>query len=128
MYTTTGNGSFMPEEDLLYTILADLKRTVREYTTATTESSCPAVRKLFTDLTGDTLRLQGELYQLMQQNGQYSTASKALRQELDKQLQSAQQTQQKVRSFVQQKSQQMPVGFHAQSRFDQTSQNNPYYM
>ena len=86
------NMSFMPEEDLLYTILADMKRTVREYTTATTESNCPSVRQMFTDLTNDTLRLQGDLYRLMSQNNMYSTPSKALRIDLDKQIQEARKT------------------------------------
>lgn len=97
------NGSFMPEKDLLYTILADLKRTVREYATATTESSCPTVRQMFGQLTSDALRLQGELYTLMKNNNMYSAASPALRQELDKQIQSVTQTQQEAKQFVQQK-------------------------
>ncbi|KAF9128091.1 hypothetical protein BGX30_014478 [Mortierella sp. GBA39] len=86
---------FMQDEDLLYTILADLKRTVREYTTATTESSCPTVRQLFTQLTNDTLRMQGELYNLMKQLNMYSTSSKALRQDVDKSIQDARNLQQK---------------------------------
>ncbi|WP_028546052.1 spore coat protein [Paenibacillus taiwanensis] len=102
MYSNPSS-SFMPEEDLLYTILADLKRTVGEYTTATTESSCPAVRQMFTDLTNSTLKMQGELYTLMSQLNMYSTASPALRQEVQKQLQQSQQSQQKLQHFVQQK-------------------------
>jgi len=95
--------SFMPDEDLLNTILADLKRTVREYTTAATESNCPTVRQVFNDLTMDTLRLQGNLYTQMCQMNFYSTPAKALRYDIDKQLQSAMQTQQKNQQFVQQK-------------------------
>jgi hypothetical protein len=57
----------MADEDLLNTVLADLKRTVREYTTAATESNCPTVRRVFNDLTMDTLRLQGDLYNQMSQ-------------------------------------------------------------
>ncbi|GIO31504.1 MULTISPECIES: spore coat protein [Paenibacillus] len=125
----SGNSAFMQDEDLLYTILADLKRTVREYTTATTESSCPAVRQLFTQLTNDTLRMQGELYNLMKQLNMYSTSSSALRQDLDKQVQDARNTQQKTRQFVQQKTSSM--GHYAQaSQMQQNQQNaqNPYYM
>jgi len=98
------NGTaFMPDEDLLNTILADLKRTVREYTTAATESNCPSVRQAFNELTMDTLRLQGDLYSQMGQLNMYTAPAKALRYDLDKQLQTAQQTQQKSQQFVQQK-------------------------
>jgi spore coat protein CotF len=123
------NMSFMPAEDLLYTILADMKRTVREYTTATTESNCPSVRQLFTDLTSDTLRLQGDLYRLMSQNNMYSTTTKALRTDLDKQIQEARKTQQECQQFIQQKS--SSAGVYSQPMHQQgqpSHQNNPYYM
>ncbi|MWV44167.1 spore coat protein [Paenibacillus sp. HJL G12] len=123
------NSAFMQDEDLLYTILADLKRTVREYTTATTESSCPTVRQMFTQLTNDTLRMQGELYNLMKQMNMYSTSSKALRQDVDKQIQDSRNTQQKTRQFVQQKTGGM--GQYAQSPnvpLHQPNIHNPYYM
>lgn len=100
---TPSNGSFMPEADLAYTILADLKRTVREYTTATTESNCPTVRQMFTDLTNNTLKLQGELYSVMQQNNMYPAPGKALKMDVDKQIQAANQTKQQCEQFVQQK-------------------------
>ncbi|MEK3713749.1 spore coat protein [Paenibacillus sp. FSL H8-0122] len=102
MYAQNGT-PFMADEDLLYTILADLKRTVREYTTAATESNCPAVRRVFNDLTMDTLRIQGELYMKMSQMNMYTVPGKALRQDVDKQIQSAQQTQQKLQQFVREK-------------------------
>lgn len=100
---TSLSGSFMPEADLAYTILADLKRTVREYTTATTESNCPTVRQMFTDLTNSTLKLQGELYTVMQQNNMYPAPGKALQTDIDKQIQMANQTKQECEQFVQQK-------------------------
>ncbi len=93
----------MADEDLLTMILDDLKRTVREYTTAATESNCQTVRRVFNDLTMDTLRIQGDLYNQMSQMGFYQTPDKALRQAVDKQIQSAQQIQQKCQHFVQQK-------------------------
>ncbi|MBN3523070.1 spore coat protein [Paenibacillus apiarius] len=99
----TRNSGFMAEEDLLYTILADLKRTSREYATGVTEAACPTVRQMFTDLTNSTLKMQGELFTLMEQNNMYSVASPALRQEVNKQLQQNQQTQMKTNQFVQQK-------------------------
>ena len=94
---------FMPEKDLLYTILANLKRTCREYTTATTESACPVLRKMFMQLTQDSLRIQGELFYLMQQHNMYETPSKAPHQQLDKELQSVLTTRQTCQQFLQSK-------------------------
>ncbi|WP_454190259.1 spore coat protein [Paenibacillus sp. Marseille-Q7038] len=102
---TSSSSSFMPEADLAYTILADLKRTVREYTTATTESNCPTVRQMFTDLTNSSLKLQGELYTAMQQSNLYPAPGKALQSDIDKQIQTANQTKQECEQFVQQKNQ-----------------------
>ncbi|MCE5172007.1 spore coat protein [Paenibacillus profundus] len=99
----TQNSGFMAEKDLLYTILADLKRTSREYVTGVTEAACPAVRQMFTDLTNSTIKMQGELFNLMEQHNMYSVASPALRQEVNKQLQQHQQMQTKTNQFVQQK-------------------------
>ncbi|MBE9912588.1 spore coat protein [Paenibacillus donghaensis] len=141
MNQNQNNSAFMQDEDLLYTILADLKRTVREYTTATTESACPTVRQMFTQLTDDTLRMQGELYNLMSQLNMYSTSSQALRQDLDKQLKDAQNTQQQTRQFVQQKTSSMnqSMGMNqnmgmnqsmemANTPSKQQEQHNPPYM
>lgn len=129
MYAQNGS-AFMPDEDLLNTVLADLKRTVREYTTAATESNCPAVRRTFNDLTMDTLRLQGDLYTQMSQMNMYTPPAKALRQDVDKQLQAAQQTQQKCQQFVQQKTGGNGYNQHSNVPLHQANvQNqNPYYM
>ncbi|CAH1053900.1 spore coat protein [Paenibacillus pseudetheri] len=97
------SAAFMPDEDLMNTILCDLKRTVREYATAATESACPAVRRVFNTMTMDTLQLQGDLYTHMSQMNMYPAPAKALRQDVDKQLQTAQQMQQQTGQFVQQK-------------------------
>jgi spore coat protein CotF len=93
--------SILTEEDLASTILSDLKRVVREYATAATESTCPDIRQLFTKLLDSTLKEQGQLFQAMQSNNMYNTASPALRQELDKQAQQYQQTKQKTAQCVQ---------------------------
>jgi spore coat protein F len=123
------NMSFMPEQDLLHTILTDMKRTVGEYTTATTESNCQSVRQLFTDLTNDTLRLQGDLYRLMSQNNMYSASSKALRVDLDKQIQEARKKQQECQQFIQQKSSSVRgYGQPMQQQGQPSQQHNPYYM
>ncbi|MFF2909115.1 MULTISPECIES: spore coat protein [Bacillales] len=123
------NGSFMADEDLMNTVLADLKRTVREYTTAATESACPSVRQAFNNLTMDTLRLQGDLYTHMSQMNMYTAPSKALRQDVDKQIQTAQQTQQKCQQFVQQKT--GGVGDYSHNpnvTHQQNNSHNSYYM
>jgi len=109
------SGSFMPEKDLLYTILCELKRSVREYTTATTESNCPAVRQMFTELTTSSLTMQGRLYTLMKQQNMYNTASPALRQEIDKQLKQYSQDGQKTSQFVQQKMSASKQGYAQQA-------------
>lgn len=113
----------MADEDLLNTILADLKRTVREYTTAATESNCQVVRRTFNDLTMDTLRIQGDLYTQMSQMNMYTPPGKALRQDLDKQLQTAQQTRQKLQQFVQQKT--GGAGAYNQAHASNVSQHQP---
>lgn len=124
------NGSqqnqFMQEEDLLYTILADLKRTSREYTTGVTEAACPVVRQMFTDLTHSTLTMQGQLFTLMEKNNMYSVASPALRQELDKQLKDNQQLQMKCNQFVQQKLGQEGYGHYQQHVHQQQEHQGNY--
>lgn len=128
MYAQNGS-AFMADEDLLKTVLTDLRRTVREYTTAATESNCPSVRHTFNELTMDTLRIQGELYNHMKQLNMYSAPGKALRQDVDKLIQSAQQTEQKCQEFVQQKTGETVV--YAQTGnvpLHQPNVHNSYYM
>ncbi|WP_150275191.1 spore coat protein [Paenibacillus tepidiphilus] len=128
MYAQNGT-AFMADEDLLNTVLADLKRTVREYSTAATESNCPVVRQTFNELTMDTLRLQGDLYTQMSQLNMYTAPGKALRQDIDKQLQTAQQTQTKCQQFVQQKTGGAGAYAHpANVQAHQPNVQNPYYM
>lgn len=92
----------LQDEDWAYTVLSDLKRVSREYATAATESVCPQVRQLFTQLLNKTLQMQGDLFNAMKQAQMYNTSSSALRQEIDKQLKEYQQTQQQTNQFVQQ--------------------------
>lgn len=99
---------FMPDADLAYTVLCDLKRTTREYATAAMESVCPAVRQQFTQLLNMTLQMQGELYTAMQSNNMYNASSPTLRQEIDKNLKTYQDTQMKTQQFVQQARQSAP--------------------
>lgn len=124
------NQQILKEQDLLDVILSDLKRTVREYTTATTESACPVVRRMFTDLTNSTLRMQEELYQVMDQNQMYPTPAPAPRQLIDKEIQTAQQNHQQAHQLSQQQGMQSGSFIH-QSNVETHSSNvgdsqNPY--
>jgi spore coat protein CotF len=92
--------SVLKDEDLLYIILADLKRVGREYTTATTESNCETVRSVFQDLTLDTLKLQGELYQFMAQYGMYDASSPTVHPEIQSQITTCTDTLQKTNQLV----------------------------
>ncbi|WP_042346168.1 spore coat protein [Bacillus massiliigorillae] len=92
----------LADEDLLYTILADLKRSCREYTTATTESNCPSVRQHFLSLTQSSLDLQGKLYNFMSQQGMYSTSSPTLENDITKQITEYGQTQIQTNQLIQQ--------------------------
>ena len=102
---TPNGSSFLPEEDLLSPILGELKRAVREYTTATTEATCPDVRQMFTNLTTDTLSLQGEFFNMMKQQNMYTAGTHALKYDVDKQHKQAQQSVQKTRETINQKRQ-----------------------
>ncbi|MDQ8735921.1 spore coat protein [Paenibacillus sp. LHD-38] len=133
MYQQQQMQSILSEEDLASSILADLKRVVREYVTAATESTCPDIRQLFTKLTDSTLALQGQLFQAMQQANMYNVSSPALRQELDKQAKEYQQTKQKTNQFLQQtlggqqqRQTMYTPNMHQQSGQQQNGQ--PYYM
>ena len=117
----------LPDADWAYTVLADLKRCVREYGTAATESSCPDVRKMFTSLMSSTLQMQGELYTAMQQAKMYDTSSPVLRQEIQKQIATYQQTQQQTQGFIQQRmGGQQSVQPHMQPQAMQPISQQPY--
>ncbi|MDF2653066.1 MAG: Coat domain protein [Paenibacillus sp.] len=94
--------AIMQDQDLLYTVLCDLKRTAREYTTAATESNCATVRTTFKNLLNQTLQQQEQLYEFMKQQNMYNTSSPALKQEIDKQIKQYQQDLNQTNQFVQQ--------------------------
>ncbi|BFH70213.1 MAG: spore coat protein [Paenibacillus dendritiformis] len=129
----TSMSGFLPEKDLLHTILNDLKRTSREYATGVTEAACPSVRQMFTDLTNSTLQMQGQLFNLMQQQNMYSVASPALRDEVNKRLRDQEQTMQKANQFVQQKLQAQQgygASYYGQGGYQQQpqpAQQAPYH-
>lgn len=95
--------NLLPEKDWLYTVLCDLKRTVREYATAVTEASDDSLRKIFTDLLNSTLTMQGQVYTLMKQNNMYNASSPAQGQEIQKQIQTYQKSGQEAFQFAKQK-------------------------
>ncbi|WP_168122727.1 spore coat protein [Paenibacillus sp. HB172176] len=123
--------SILSEEDWATTVLCDLKRVVREYATAATESTCPDIRQLFTKLLNNSLAMQGQLFQAMQQCNMYQPASPALKQELEKQAKQNKQTQQKTQQMLQQKlggqPQTMYTPMHQQPQHAQPN-HQPYYM
>ncbi|WP_219838572.1 spore coat protein [Paenibacillus sp. R14(2021)] len=94
--------ALLSDEDLASSVLSDLKRVVGEYATAATESSSQQVRQLFTNLLNSTLQMQGQFFQVMEQNQLYTAASPVLRQEIDKQLKQNQQMEQKTVQLLQQ--------------------------
>lgn len=97
------NGSLqLTEDDLASVVLDDLKRCVREYATAATESTCPVTRQMFTDLLNSTLKMQGEMFTVMSQNNMYEAASVAPQKEISKQIQSYTSMQQQTQSWLQQ--------------------------
>ncbi|RXT06975.1 spore coat protein [Ammoniphilus sp. CFH 90114] len=123
----TYNKPVLPEKDLAYSILADLKRIVREYTTAATESNCPMVRQMFNNLVQDTLMMQGQLYTVMKQQNMYGTSTQALRQEIDKQYRNYQNTQQQTQQLLQQHLGRLPMQTSTPSPTMQY-QGNPFQM
>ncbi|MBW7474467.1 spore coat protein [Paenibacillus oenotherae] len=120
--------TLMPEKDMAYTVLADLKRVVREYATAATESSCPQTRQMFTNLMNNTLRMQGNLFNAMQQQNMYSVASPALRQEVDKQIKEHQQVVQQAEQHLQQLGLRQQASFGAQYNQQQQQPSQGQYI
>ncbi len=101
MYTQ--NTTTLPEKDLVFQILVETKRVAGEYATAVTEANCQNVRQMFTSLLNDTLQIQGEIYQLMSQQGWYQPPSPAMRHEIANQIQQHQQELQQTNQFIQQR-------------------------
>lgn len=123
----------MPDKDMMYTILADLKRTVGEYTTATTEASCPVVRTMFNELLNHSLRMQGDLYNFMDQRQMYDKPTPALKQAIDKEVRMTHQTQQETQGYISQKLGHAVQGIepqahiHGMNATDHSHNPNPYF-
>jgi spore coat protein CotF len=126
----TQSPTTLPEEDMATTILCDLKRVTREYATAATESVCPQIRSMFTDLANKTLTMQGQMYTAMKQANLYNASSPVLKQEIDKQLKQYKQTQQKTTQYLQQNASAPQPGAMQQvtATQNQTTSGNGYLM
>ncbi|SFL81449.1 Coat F domain-containing protein [Paenibacillus sp. 1_12] len=123
------NTSVLPEREMLLTILCELKRTSREYTTAVTESNCSAIRQTLTSLLHSTLESQEKVYGYMKQNNMYKASSPVLRQEVDKKFKQNQQTQQEQNQFVQSRLQgRQPYGAPFPNNGNTPSQHQSYMM
>jgi len=107
----------LTEDDLAGVVLCDLKRVVREYATAATESACPETRQMFTNLLNSALTMQGQLFTVMSKNNMYEAPSVAPKKELDKQIQSYSQMSQKTQAWLQQ-------GFQASMSSQSNAQSN----
>ncbi|QQE77525.1 spore coat protein [Alicyclobacillus sp. SO9] len=92
----------MQDKDLLNSILTLEKHMADEYAIAVTESNCQTVRQMFTSLLDDTLQTQNDVFHAMSQQGWYQSPAKALKQEVDKHIQTYRQTQQQLAQLVQQ--------------------------
>jgi spore coat protein CotF len=90
------------DEDLANFVLAELKRSAEEYTTALTEAQNPQIRQTLQTLLHKTLADQARLYDWMRANNLYEAPTPAQAQELHKAIQSKQQSWSKLQSFAQQ--------------------------
>lgn len=98
--TTNNQQVVLAEQDIAYTLLCDLKRVVREYATAATESSCPTIRTLNTQLLNTALKSQGDLYNVMQAAQLYDQPLVAPQSVIKQQIDSYKQSEQKLNQFL----------------------------
>jgi len=98
----TGQNSnvILTEEDVASTLIGDLKRVVREYATAATESSCPDVRAMFTQLLNTALTSQGKLFYAMKASQLYDQPLVAPQQSIKQQVDAYKQTEQQLNAFL----------------------------
>ncbi|MEK3917014.1 spore coat protein [Paenibacillus sp. FSL H7-0331] len=119
----------LPEREMLLTILCELKRTSREYTTAVTESNCSAIRQTLTSLLNSTLESQAKVYGYMKQHNMYNASSPVLRQEVEKKFMQHQQAQQEQSQFVQSRLQgRQPYGAPFPNNGNTPSQHQAFMM
>jgi len=97
-----GQQVYLQEQDLANFILSELKRTAREYATATLEAANPQIRQLFQSLLQQTLNAQGQVFQELQKLNGYNDIQPAQQQQLQQEVQKQSQTAAQLQSFVQQ--------------------------
>lgn len=98
--TNTNQTVTLTEEDVATTLLCDLKRVVREYATAATESTCPNIRAMHTQLLNTALKSQGDLFNAMKQAQLYDQPLYASQSDIKKQVDAYKQTEQKLNAFL----------------------------
>ncbi|UUZ91146.1 spore coat protein [Paenibacillus sp. P25] len=92
----------LQEQDWGNLVLSELKRTAREYATASLEATHPAIRQSFVTLCQKTLNDQWELYNVLSQQNGYGQVHMATQQEVQQELQRHFQKAEQLHSFVQQ--------------------------
>ncbi|MCD1260773.1 spore coat protein [Paenibacillus athensensis] len=96
-----GQQVYLQEQDLGNFILSELKRTAREYATATLEAANPQIRQLFQSLLQQTLNAQAQVFQELQKLNGYNDIQPAQQQQLQQEVQKQSQTAAQLQSFVQ---------------------------
>ncbi|MCZ8514942.1 spore coat protein [Paenibacillus filicis] len=128
MYQQTNYGStqasgmqhtHLGEQDWGNLVLSELKRTAREYTTASLEASHPAIRQTFASLIQKTLQDQAELFSLLSQMNGYGNVQMAQPQEIQQDLQQQVRRAEQLQAFVQQAVQ---SGYAGAAAYQQTAQ------
>lgn len=116
MTTANKQTVVLTEQDVAYTLLCDLKRVVREYATAATESSCPDVRAMFTQLLNKALTTQGNLFNAMKSAQLYDQPLLASQTDIKQQVDAYKQTEQKLTAFLTQHQQLTTMSASASSQ------------
>ena len=100
--THTGATTRFQDEDLANFVLAELKRTSEEYTSAILEAQNPQIRHTLQTLLQKALTDQARLFDSMRSLNLYEAPAPAQPQELQKAIQSKQQSWSKLQNFAQQ--------------------------
>jgi spore coat protein CotF len=100
--TQSGTTVRLHEEDVANLVLAELKRTAEEYTTAILEAQNPQIRHILQTLLQKTLNDQARLFDTLRSLNWYEAPAAAQPQELQKAVQAKQQCWNKLQTFAQQ--------------------------
>ncbi len=92
----------LTDQDLLNTVLAEMRRISREYTTAILEASNPSIRENFYSLLDRTLQDQELVYTMMENMNMYGPRSTASQKEIQKEEQQHRQRANELQFFLQQ--------------------------